>query len=59
LKIPWAEKAAVVVNEYWTYLERDGEDLMGEVTIQPGSVSVCAKYPGHEEWETILEYKGK
>jgi hypothetical protein len=49
----------VVVNEYWTYLERDGEDLMGEVTIQPGSVSVCAKYPGHEEWETILEYKGK
>jgi hypothetical protein len=59
LKIPWAEKAAVVVNEYWTYLERDGEELKGEVTIQSGSVSVCAKYPGHEEWETLLEYTGK
>ncbi len=59
LKIPWAEKAAVVVNEYWTYLERDGEDLTGEVTVQPGTVSVCAKYPGREEWDTLLEYRGK
>lgn len=61
LKIPWADKAAVVVNEYWTYLQRDGEDLIGEVTIQAGSVTVCAKYPGREEeeWETLLEYKGK
>ncbi len=59
LKIPWAEKAAVIVNEYWTYLERDGEDLTGDVTIQPGSVSVCAKYPGREEWDTLLEYRGK
>ena len=59
LKIPWAEKAAVVVNEYWTYLGRDGEDLTGEVTIQPGIVTVCAKYPGHEDWDTLLEYKGK
>ena len=61
LKIPWAERAAVVVNESWTYLERDGEDMTGEVTIQPGSVTVCAKYPGrkNEEWDTLLEYKGK
>jgi hypothetical protein len=59
LKVPWAEQAAVVVNEYWTFLQRDGEDLKGEVTIQPGSVTVCAKYPGHEQWETLLEYKGK
>ena len=59
LKIPWAEKAAVVVNEYWTYLERDREDLAGDVTIQPGTVSVCAKYPGREEWDTLLEYPGK
>jgi hypothetical protein len=59
LKIPWAEKAAVIVNEYWTYLERDGEDLAGDVTVQPGTVSVCAKYPGREEWDTLLEYRGK
>jgi hypothetical protein len=59
LKIPWAEQAAVIVNEYWTYLERDGEDLKGDVTIQPGSITVCAKYPGHEQWDTLLEFKGR
>ena len=59
LKIPWAEQAAVVVNEYWTILQRDGEDLTGEVPIKPGDISVCAKYPGRKQWDTLLEFKGK
>jgi len=59
LKIPWAEKAAVIVNEYWTYLDRDGEDLTGDVPIKPGSVTVCAQFPGEEDWETLLDFKGK
>ena len=59
LKAPWAEQAAVIVNDEWTVLQRDGEELKGDVTIRPGSVTVCARYPGHEQWDTLLEYKGK
>jgi hypothetical protein len=59
LKIPRAEQAAVVVNDDWSFLGRDGEELTGDVTIRPGSISVCAKYPGERDWETLLDFKGK
>jgi hypothetical protein len=59
LRIPRAEQAAVAVNDDWTYLNRDGEELAGEVTIQQGSVTVYAKYTGHEQWDTLLEYRAK
>lgn len=57
--VPGAEQAAVVVNDDWTFLKREGEEWTGEATIQPGSVTVCAKYPGHEQWDTLLEYRVK
>jgi hypothetical protein len=59
LIIPGAEKAALVVYENWTFLKPDGEELRGDVTVQHGSIAVCAKYPGREQWDTLLEYKGK
>lgn len=59
LIVPGAEKAAVVIDENWTFLKSDGDELRADVTVQRGSIVVCAMYPGRDEWDTLLEYKGK
>ena len=59
LIIPGAEKAAVIIDENWTFLKPDGEELRGDVSVNHGRIAVCAKYPGREEWDTLLEYKGR
>lgn len=59
LKAPGAEQAAVIVGEAWTILEGSGGDFSGEVNILPGVVTLCARYPGHAEWESLLEFRGK
>ncbi len=59
LIIPRAEQAAVVVNDNWTMLGRTGEEMKGEVAVRGGTITICAKYPGHEEWDTLLEYTGR
>jgi hypothetical protein len=59
ITIPPGDQGAVIVNDAWTFLKQTGEEWRGDVTIQPGTISVCAKHPGREEWETLLEYSGK
>ncbi|HUI11160.1 MAG TPA: transglutaminase domain-containing protein [Bacteroidota bacterium] len=56
---PGALQAAVVAGEEWTVLQGTGGDFSGEAAVRPGSVTVCARYPGHDEWEIILEFKGR
>ncbi len=57
--IPPGDRAAVIVNESWTFLKQAGDEWKGDVTIRPGTISLCAKHPGSDEWETLLEYRGK
>jgi len=57
--IPAGDQAAVIVNESWTFLKQAGDEWRGDVTVQPGTISLCTKQPGSDEWETLLEYKGE
>lgn len=57
--IPPGDQAAVIVNESWTFLKKAGEEWQGDVMIEPGTISLCAKRPGRDEWETLLEYRGE
>ena len=56
LRLPAAEQAAVVVGENWTFLQRSEGIFQGDVTITPGLVGVYAKYPGHKDFDALLEY---
>ena len=59
VRAPGAEQAAVIAGETWTVLEGSNGDFSGNATILPGVVTLCARYPGHEEWESLLEFRGK
>jgi len=59
VRAPGAEQAAVVAGETWTVLEGKEGDFSGDAAVLPGIVTLCARYPGREEWETLLEFRGK
>jgi len=56
---PGAEQAAVVVGKAWSVLDGTAGEFSGVAHVMPGAVTLCARYPGHEEWESLLEYRGK
>ncbi|HUI65710.1 MAG TPA: transglutaminase domain-containing protein [Bacteroidota bacterium] len=59
LQAPRALQAAVVVDQDWTFLQSSLGHFEGDATIGHGSITVCAKYPGQESWDILLEYQGK
>jgi len=59
LKAPRATQAAIVVDQEWTFLQSNKGQFEGDAAIGHGSVTVCAKYPGQESWDILLEYQGK
>ncbi len=59
LKVPRAEKVAVMVNNQWSYLNQVSEIFDGNVAIKPGKILVLGKFPEHKDFDVLLEYFGK
>lgn len=59
LKIPGAEKAAVVVGKRFVHLKKSGEVFEGLCLIEPGEVEIFAKFPGEKDYRAVLAYQGK
>ncbi|HTO92755.1 MAG TPA: transglutaminase domain-containing protein [Bacteroidota bacterium] len=59
VRAPGAEEAAVIVGESWTLLKGSGGDFSGDAPVLPGVVTLCARYPGRQEWESLLEFRGQ
>jgi hypothetical protein len=58
LKIPGAEKAAVVIDGKWTHLGDDSDyNFSGNVHISGQDVMVYAKFSENENYTALLKYK--
>ncbi len=58
LRVPRAEKVAVIVGKKWHFLVRKGERFEGEVPVAKGEVGVFAKLPGGKGFAGLLGYRG-
>jgi hypothetical protein len=60
VKVPEAEKVAVVIGSAWTFLIPAGGGLFeGQVTITGPDVVLYAKFPGDSQFTGLLSYRGK
>ena len=57
LKIPGANKAAVVQDKKWHNLSRKVEIFQTDLTLEPGIAGVYAIFPGMSDYTCLLEYK--
>ena len=54
-----ADKVAVLINDKWHHLEKQGNLFEGEVTIGMGKFSIFAKWSGNRSYSSLLEYVGE
>ena len=59
LKVPRAEKVAILINDQWSYLDQASEVFEGNINIKPGKILVLGKLPEHKDFDALLEYFGK
>jgi hypothetical protein len=59
LKVPRAEKVAVLINDKWNYLNQVSEVFEGDISIKPGKILVLGKFSEHKDFDALLEYFGK
>ena len=59
LKVPKADKVAIVCNNQWSYLKQASESFEGDAKVGKGKILVLGKFPGHENFDVLLEYVGK
>ncbi len=54
--IPNTTDVQIVIGNKWTPLTRQGENFTGDVTLTPGTVQVCAKFPDNTQYSVLLVY---
>ena len=59
IKMPGAQKAAVLQGEHWQFLEKNGEYFEGTIKISAGKNVVVGAYTSAARFEGLLEYEGK
>jgi len=59
IKMPGAQKAAVVQGEYYQFLEKHGDYFEGTIKIYTGTTMVVGAYSNTTRFEGLLEYEGK
>lgn len=56
LRVPGAEKVAVIMGEQWNHLELRDEIFQGEVTIAAPEITVGANFPGSTMYSSLLRF---
>ena len=57
LMVPVADKVAVVSGEQWSLLKKQGDVFEGEAIINPGIVTVYAKFTDAKKYASLLQYQ--
>ena len=57
LMVPAADKVAVVSGEQWSLLKKQGDVFEGEAIINPGIVTVYAKFTDAKKYASLLQYQ--
>lgn len=58
VRIPGAEKAAVISGNQWKELVRDGDWFKGNEVAAKGNIQLAAKFPGETQYDVLLQYAG-
>ncbi len=58
LKIPAADDAAVISDENWYHLTKSGDIFQGEAVLKKSKVDVAARFPGENDYSTLVRYIG-
>jgi len=56
LKVPRAQKVAVIIGNNWFYLKENGDFFEGNILIQKGEIKVCAEFFDQGHYECLLSY---
>lgn len=58
LKVPRAQKVAVIIGDQWHHLTKYGELFEGNVNISKGDITVSAEFPNQTHYDGLLNYTG-
>ncbi len=58
IKVPSADKVAVISGSKWFHLKKSGDIFKGKVKISSGRVSLMANFSDGNSYAGLLEYKG-
>lgn len=57
LKVPGADKVAVIINNEWFYLKKIVDLFEGNILIiNKGKIEVCAEFPDKSVYKVLLQY---
>jgi hypothetical protein len=59
VKLPGAKKAAVILDDEWKYLQKNGNYFEGTIDIGKGKIVVVGAYTSTTKFEGLLEFEGK
>ncbi len=59
MRLPGAKKAAVVIDDEWNFLDKEGDIFKGEVDIGKGKITVVGAYSDSKRYDGLLEYFGE
>lgn len=57
LTVPATDKVAVVSGEQWSLLKKQGDVFEGEAIINPGTITVYAKFTDAKKYASLLHYQ--
>ncbi|MEJ2048611.1 MAG: transglutaminase domain-containing protein [Calditrichota bacterium] len=58
INVNGAEQVALIHNDQFTFLIKNGDYFEGQVTIQPGDQFLAAQFPGSKYFQYLLRYVG-
>jgi transglutaminase/protease-like cytokinesis protein 3 len=57
LTVPATDKVAVVSGDKWSLLKKQGDIFEGEAVINPGTVTIYAKFADAKKYASLLQYQ--
>jgi hypothetical protein len=58
IRVKGAEQVAMICNDQFTFLKKNGDHFEGPVIIQPGDQFLAAQFPGSKYFQYLLRYVG-
>jgi transglutaminase/protease-like cytokinesis protein 3 len=56
LVVPGTDDVEVVIGNLWQKLSENNSRFSGQINVTVGTIHVCAKYPGNQNFSVLLEY---
>ena len=56
LMVPGTSDVEVVIGQSWQKLSNNNARFTGSVNISVGTIQICVKYPGNQNYSVLIEY---